>query len=69
MKDTATDQWHCANRDCAAPETLHLRRPSAAPWCSCGSRMERSPASEIFTYLDFLRDEDYQAEEYAAKKE
>jgi hypothetical protein len=31
--------------------------------------MERSSASEIFTYLDFLRDEDHQAEEYAVKKE
>jgi hypothetical protein len=69
MKDSAVENWHCTNRDCVAPETRHLRRPSAAPRCSCGSRMERSSASEIFTYLDFLRDEDYQAEEYATKKE
>jgi|HubBroStandDraft_6_1064221.scaffolds.fasta_scaffold02240_8 hypothetical protein len=69
MKDTGMDQWHCTDRDCAAPETCHLRRPSAAPRCACGSRMERSSASEIFTYLDFLRDEDYQAEEFAVRKE
>lgn len=69
MKDNQMDQWHCTNRDCPAPETHHLRQPSAAPRCACGSRMERSSASEIFTYLDFLRDEDHQAEEYATKKE
>jgi hypothetical protein len=69
MEDIQMDQWRCTNRDCAAPETHHLRRPATAPRCACGSRMERSSASEIFTYLDFLRDEDHQAEEYAAKKE
>jgi hypothetical protein len=69
MKDIGMDQWHCTNRDCAAPETCHLRRPSEAPRCACGNRMERSSVSENFTYLDFLRDEDHQAEEYAARKE
>jgi hypothetical protein len=31
--------------------------------------MERADESVIFRYLDFLRDEENQAEEYLAKKE
>jgi hypothetical protein len=31
--------------------------------------MERADAPVIFRYLDFLRDEEHQAEEYLAKKE
>jgi hypothetical protein len=69
MKTGGTQQWHCTNRDCAAPETRNPPYSLAAPRCSCGSWMERTTASVIFSYLDFLRDEEYQAKEYLAKKE
>jgi hypothetical protein len=69
MKTGELQQWHCTNRDCAAPETRNLTQPAAAPRCSCGSQMERADAPVIFRYLDFLRDEEHRAEEYLAKKE
>jgi hypothetical protein len=62
-------QWHCINRNCVAPETRDLPRSAAAPKCSCESQMERVDVSATFSYLDFLRDAEHQAEAYLTEKE
>ena len=68
MKTSGMQHWQCMNRDCTASETRELPRAAAPPRCSCGSQMERADVSVIFSYLDFLRDEEHQAEEHLAKK-
>ena len=69
MKTGDMQHWQCANRDCVTSETRELPRTAAAPRCRCGWQMERANVSVIFSYLDFLRDEEHQAEEQLAKKE
>jgi hypothetical protein len=69
MKNGSMQRWQCMNRDCAAPETCGLPRGAVPPQCGCGWQMERTNVSVIFSYLDFLRDEEHQVEEQLAKKE
>jgi hypothetical protein len=69
MKTGDMRHWHCTNRNCPAPETRDLPQTVAAPKCSCGSTMERLDVSITFSYLDFLRNEEHQAEEYLTEKE
>jgi hypothetical protein len=69
MKTAGMQHWQCVNRDCAAAETRDLPRLAAAPRCACGSPMERVEVSATFSYLDFLQDEEHQAEEYLTEKE
>jgi hypothetical protein len=69
MKNCGMQQWQCVNRDCSSTETLTLPQSLAAPRCGCGAAMERANTAVVFSYLDFLREEEQQAEEYPANKE
>jgi hypothetical protein len=52
--------WHCANRDCGWSAVLVTlpEEKATSPVCVCGSPLQKSELSPVFSYLDFLRGEE-----------
>jgi hypothetical protein len=49
----------CVSRDCGWSAVLsHSFRDDTVPRCVRGASMKRSTLAPVFSYLDFLRDED-----------
>lgn len=59
MGKTEDAHWHCVNRDCGWSAVMaHASCDDTVPRCVCGEPMKRSAMAPVFSYLDFLRDED-----------
>ena len=51
-------RWHCPNRECNWSMVATMTGESeVAPWCICGSQMQKAEIVPAFRYLDFLRED------------
>lgn len=52
-------RWHCADRQCGWSAVLTIyEQGETVPRCVCGAPMTRSELPPVFSYLDFLREEE-----------
>jgi len=62
------DFWHCLNRACgvvlAAPDEREETRV-----CVCGSPMQKRERPAVYSYLNFLREEENAQSRMGARKE
>ena len=62
--------WHCLNRDCGevVPAETDAFEPETRT-CICGSPMQKRMQPAVFSYLNFLREEEYVEPGHGSGKE
>ncbi len=56
----AKERWHCLNSQCGCQVVVELSGhvEGQNPRCACGAPLKKKYASPVFSYLDFLRDDE-----------
>lgn len=59
MHMKARERWHCANLQCGCQVVVEVSGEIEGqnPRCACGGLMKKKYHSPVYTYLDFLRDD------------